>query len=357
MTNYDKELEISKMLKMWYKENKRSLPWRESNDPYKIWISEVILQQTRVAQGIDYYYRFIERFPTVSILAASSEEEVLKEWQGLGYYSRARNLHAAAKAVVLDYGGVLPDSHKALLSLKGIGEYTAAAVLSTAFNKPYAVVDGNVYRVLSRLFAIDTPIDTSKGRKQFAQLAKDLLDVKNPGIHNQALMEFGALHCIPTQPKCNTCPISHLCVAKQMNKQTNYPLKDKKIKIRKRYFHYFRVVANEYTFLNKRVGDDIWKNMYDFPLIETDKDMTFEELSETSAFKSLFKDAEVTFSINHKQVKHVLTHQHIYAIFHEVAVSKITPRFHDNFLKVKTEEVHKYPISRLIHRYLERISH
>ena len=357
MSNKHKLLEISKVLIMWYEENQRSLPWRESNDPYKIWISEIILQQTRVAQGLNYYFRFIERFPTISKLAASSEEDVLKEWQGLGYYSRARNLHAAAKAVINNYGGVLPDSHKELLSLKGIGEYTAAAILSTAYNKPYAVVDGNVYRVLSRLFALDTPIDTSIGKKQFAQLAKDLLDVDNPGIHNQALMEFGALHCTPAQPQCNTCPIGHLCVAKQINKQSHFPVKDKKTKIRKRYFHYFRVVVNGYTYLNKRVENDIWKNMYDFPLIETDKEMTFFELSQTSAFKTLFSDSEVTFFINQKQVKHVLTHQHIYANFHEVTVTKIASNFQNNFLKVKNKDVHKYPISRLIHRYLERISH
>lgn len=357
MSNNDKRLEISKMLIMWYEENKRSLPWRESNDPYKIWISEIILQQTRVAQGLNYYLRFIERFPTISILASSSEEDVLKEWQGLGYYSRARNLHAAAKAVITNHGGVLPNSHKDLLSLKGIGEYTAAAILSTAYNKPYAVVDGNVFRVLSRLFAIDTPIDTSIGKKQFSQLAKDLLDMENPGTHNQALMEFGALHCTPVQPQCSSCPIGYLCVAKQINKQTYFPVKEKKTKIRKRYFQYFRVVDNEYTYLNKRVENDIWKNMYDFPLIETDIDMTFEELSETSAFKALFNDSDVTFFINQKQVKHVLTHQHIYASFHEVTVTKTASSFRNSFLKVKNKDVHKYPISRLIHRYLERITH
>ena len=349
-------LEISKLLINWYEINKRSLPWRETNDPYKIWISEIVLQQTRVAQGLDYYFRFIKRFPSVESLAESSQEEVLKEWQGLGYYSRARNLHSAAKTVVSMFNGVIPNTHKEVISLKGIGEYTAAAILSIAYNKPYAVVDGNVNRVLSRLFAIDTPIDTSFGKKQFAKLAKDLLDIECPGTHNQALMEFGALHCTPTQPGCKSCPIGHLCVAKQINKQAHFPVKDKKTKITKRHFHYFRIVDNEYTFLNKRVENDIWKNMYDFPLIETDKDMTFVDLSETSAFKALFNDSDASFFINQMQVKHVLTHQHIYASFHEVTVTKTASSFQNNFLKVKNEDVHKYPISRLIHRYLERIT-
>ncbi len=357
MLNKYKQLEISNLLRSWYNDNKRNLPWRETNDSYKIWISEIILQQTRVTQGLNYYLRFIEKFPTIYSLADSSEEEVLKEWQGLGYYSRARNLHSAAKIVVSDFNGLIPDTYKDLLLINGIGEYTAAAILSIAYNKPFAVVDGNVYRVLSRLFAIKTPIDTAKGKKQFAKLAQDLLDENNPGIHNQSLMEFGALHCTPAQPQCITCPMEYLCIAKQLNIQTQFPIKEKKTKVRKRYFNYFRIAELGYTYLNKRVENDIWRNMYEFPLIETDKEITFEELIETSTFKALFENLEVRFHINQKQVKHILTHQQIYANFYEVESTLIESSFELKFLKVKIEDVHNYPVSRLIHRYLERIKH
>lgn len=356
VSNKYKQLEISKLLINWYEENKRILPWRETIDSYKIWISEIILQQTRVAQGLEYYIRFIKRYPSIHSLAESSEEDVLKEWQGLGYYSRARNLHTAAKLVVREYNGILPDNYKEIITLKGIGEYTAAAILSTAYNKPYAVVDGNVYRVLSRLFAIDTPIDSSKGKKQFTQLAQDLLDIENPGNHNQALMEFGALHCTPSQPQCSICPMKQICIAKQLNKQTQYPVKERKTKIRSRFFHYFRIIDNGFTYLNKRVENDIWRNMYEFPLIETNNEISFIELTETSAFKSFFHNSDVTFHVNQKQVKHVLTHQHIYTNFYEVITNKDDLNLDTNFLKIKIDDLHKYPISRLIHRYLERIT-
>lgn len=348
-----KQLEIRCLLKNWYEKNHRDLPWRNTNDPYKIWISEIILQQTRVAQGLKYYLRFIDKFPTIKSLAESTEHDILKEWQGLGYYSRARNLHTAAKMVVEEFNGTLPKTYKELLSLKGIGEYIAAAILSIAYDKPYAVVDGNVYRVLSRIFAIEAPIDTSTGKKQFAQHAQDLLDVANPGKHNQALMEFGALQCTPVQPQCHLCIMSHLCLAKKLNLQSELPVKQKRIKIRKRYFHYFDININGYTYLNKRVEDDIWKNMYEFPLIETDIKTSFNALIETSFFKELFKESDLIFELK-KEVKHILTHQHIYTLFYSVIGAKIDPSFDLNFLKVNINDVQMYPVSRLIHRYLER---
>mgnify|MGYP000757618191 FL=1 len=197
MLQYESELEISRILVEWYETYKRELPWRETRDPYIIWISEIILQQTRVVQGLEYFLRFTERFPDVASLAVAEEDEVLKYWQGLGYYSRARNLHAAAKSIMERFNGVFPENYKEVLSLKGIGEYTAAAIVSFAWNQPCPVVDGNVYRVLSRLFAVDTPIDTTKGKKQFAELAGMILDPKNAGTHNQAIMELGALQCVP----------------------------------------------------------------------------------------------------------------------------------------------------------------
>lgn len=253
--------EISHLLICWYNENKRDFPWRKTTDPYKIWVSEIVLQQTRVAQGWNYYLRFIEKFPTLQALAESSEKDVLNMWQGLGYYSRARNMHAAAQTIATHHNNKMPNTYKEIISLKGVGEYTAAAVLSFAFNKPYAVVDGNVYRVLSRLFAIDTPIDTARGKKEFAQLAQELLDVDRPGKYNQAIMDFGAMQCTPTMPLCATCPLQHLCVAFKLNLQPQFPVKQNKTKVRKRYFHYFHIKFDGTIYLHKRKENDIWKNM------------------------------------------------------------------------------------------------
>ena len=349
-----KRIDISQRLLKWYKENKRELPWRETRDPYKIWISEVILQQTRIAQGLNYYLRFVEKFPTVNVLAESSENEVLKSWQGLGYYTRARNLHKGAKTIVEMYDSKLPTTYKEILSIEGIGEYTAAAVLSIAYNKPYAVVDGNVYRVLSRLFAIKTPIDVTEGKKEFSRLARELLDVDNPGKHNQAVMEFGALHCTPAQPLCHSCPLEYLCIANQLHKQLDFPVKSRKVKVRNRYFHYFQIEYNGYTFINKRQDNDIWKNMYEFPLIETDVKASLTDLMKVKYFDKLFSDSDVTFHQNLKQVKHILTHQNIFASFYTVKATKLNEYLKSNFLKIRVDEVSLFPISRLIHRYLER---
>ena len=349
-----KQKKISALLIEWYNENKRSLPWRDTNDPYKIWISEVILQQTRVAQGLNYYLKFIEQFPTVNDLAESSEEEVLKAWQGLGYYSRARNLHKGAKAIVALHNSKMPTAYKEIISIKGIGEYTAAAILSIAYNMPYAVVDGNVYRVLSRLFAIETPIDTSAGKKQFAKLAQDLLDTSDPGKYNQAIMELGALQCAPVQPLCDSCPLQHLCAAGQLNMQSEFPVKSKKVKVRNRYFHYFQIKYDGYIYINKRTGKDIWKNMYEFPLIETEQETELSDLLVSDSFKSLFGDAEITIHSSAKQFKHVLTHQHIYANFYVVEIEKSDILLSDVFLKIQKDDISLYPISRLIHKYLEQ---
>lgn len=351
-----KQKDISSLLIEWYDENKRNLPWRDTNDSYKIWVSEVILQQTRVAQGLNYYLQFIKKFPTVVDLAASTEEEVLKAWQGLGYYSRARNLHQGAKTVVALHNNKLPTTYKEIISIKGIGEYTAAAILSIAYNKPYAVVDGNVYRVLSRLFAIDTPVDSSVGKKQFAKLAQDLLEVSDPGKYNQSIMELGALQCVPALPLCNSCPLQHLCAANQLDMQSQFPVKSKKVKVSNRYFHYFQIEYKGYTYLNKRIGKDIWKNMYEFPLIETEEDITLSDLLVSDSFKSMFGNTEITLYPSAKQVKHILTHQHIYANFYFVEIEKSDVFLTDNFKKIKKDDISLYPISRLIHKYLEQRS-
>ena len=344
---------ISSILLKWYETNLRALPWRDTTDSYKIWVSEVILQQTKVAQGLNYYLEFVKKFPTVYVLAESSEKEVLKAWQGLGYYTRARNLHQGAKSVVALHNGKLPKTYKEIISIRGIGEYTAAAILSIAFNKAYAVVDGNVYRVLSRLFAIETPIDTTIGKKQFSQLANSLLDRLQPGKHNQAIMEFGALHCTPAQPLCSTCPLQHLCQAYSLNMQTELPVKSKRTKVRNRYFHYFDIKHAESTYLNKREQDDIWKNMYEFPLIETSEDIDLSDLMTTEYFKTMFKDAKIVIHSVSKKIKHILSHQHIYAKFYVVELYGSDSSLANSYLKIQEDDLSIYPTSRLIHRYLE----
>ena len=252
----------------WYTINKRILPWRSTSDPYAIWLSEIIMQQTQIKQGSSYYTHFITQFPTVFDLAQASEDEILKLWQGLGYYSRARNMHYTSIDIVNQYKGKFPENYAMLLKLKGIGEYTAAAIASIAFNQPYAVVDGNVFRVLSRIFGIYTPIDSTKGKKEFNTLANKLLNTNDSGSHNQALMEFGALHCTPKRPNCHDCIFSNDCVAHNLQHIDKLPVKKGKQKIQERYFNFIVISDNEYIYLNKRTKKDIWKNLYEFPIIE-----------------------------------------------------------------------------------------
>lgn len=348
----EKDLRISNVLTRWYDSNRRELPWRDTSDAYVIWVSEVILQQTRVEQGYDYFSRFVEKFPTVKSLANADESEVLKLWQGLGYYSRARNMHATARIIDAEFGGVFPSKYRDVLALKGIGEYTAAAIVSFAYNQPYAVVDGNVYRVLSRLFAIDTPINTVKGKKEFAELAQALLDDENPGLHNQAIMEFGALQCVPSSPNCLECPLSSLCMSHAKGEEKMYPVKEKKQSVRDRYLYYFDIRCNEDMFLKKRVEKDIWQNLYELPMIEKEKSCKFEELQTEEKFQCLFASAK-NIRIRHiLEVKHVLSHQRIYASFYLVEVDDIS--LNGSFLRVKKINVDDYPVSRLVHKYLEQ---
>lgn len=351
----EKDLRLNSILIRWYEENKRDLPWRETTDPYIIWMSEIILQQTRVDQGYDYFNRFEAKYPTVDLLAAAEEDAVLKLWQGLGYYSRARNLHAAAKMIMSSFGGIFPRNYKDVLSLKGIGEYTAAAIVSFAYNLPYAVVDGNVYRVLSRLFAIDTPIDSSAGKKIFAELAQELLDESNPGLHNQAIMEFGALQCVPQSPDCQNCPAASLCIAYAQNKVSSFPVKIGKQKVRERYFHYFDIDQGDYTYLHKRDKKDIWENLYELPLIETDHSMSVDQLLVGFDFQSLFSGCDQVQVESVMQIKHVLSHQVIFASFYHVKVGGDQCFLNTDYIKVKKEDVDSYPVSRLVHKYLEKL--
>jgi len=269
---------FSNILIAWYLHNKRSLPWRETKDPYHIWLSEIMLQQTRVAQGLPYYEKFVSAFPTVHNLADASEDTVLKLWQGLGYYSRARNLHATAKYISNDLNGVFPNTFEELLKLKGVGDYTASAIGSICFNLPTAVVDGNVYRVLSRFFNINTPINSSEGIKTFKKLAQELLDTSNPGEFNQAIMEFGARQCAPQSPDCPNCVFNDKCLAFQTKKVKELPVKIRKTTVKKKYFNYLVFISDDQkTILQQRLEKGIWQQLYEFPLIEADKLISITE--------------------------------------------------------------------------------
>lgn len=268
-------MSLSKQLIFWYLQNKRELPWRKTKDPYRVWLSEIMLQQTRVAQGLPYFLKFTEAFPTVFDLAKAEESEVLKLWQGLGYYSRARNLHFTAKYISEELEGVFPKSYKELLQLKGVGDYTASAIASICYDESFAVVDGNVYRVLSRYFGVATSINSTKGIKEFKELAQTVIDETQPGVYNQAIMDFGALHCKPQNPLCDECPLAESCVALANNSVKELPVKEKKIKIKKRYFNYLvPVTEDNQTVLEERVGKGIWQGLYQFPLVETKKKRT-----------------------------------------------------------------------------------
>lgn len=341
---------FSEIIINWYRGHKRDLPWRESSDPYLIWISEIILQQTRVAQGYEYFIRFIQRFPDVNTLAEAEEDEVMKYWQGLGYYSRARNLHAAARSMK----GEFPKTYPEVLALKGVGEYTAAAICSFAYGMPYAVVDGNVYRVLSRYLGIDTPIDSTEGKKLFASLANELLDKCRPALYNQAIMDFGALQCTPQSPACLFCPLADSCAALSKGTVMQLPVKQHKTKTVNRYLNYIYVRAGAYTFINKRTGNDIWKNLFEFPLIETAESVTEETLLAHPEFVRLFAEKEQpVVRLISPNVKHVLSHRVLYANFYEVTLPEETNSF-SSYLKVRVDELEQYAVPKLIHAFLEK---
>lgn len=349
----DKEFRLGRVLMDWYQEHGRELPWRETKDPYLIWISEVILQQTRVAQGLDYFRRFVGRFPDVLSLAEAEEDEVLKYWQGLGYYSRARNLHTAARDIRDRFGGKFPDDYTAVLSLKGIGEYTAAAVCSFAWNQPYAVVDGNVYRVLSRVLGINIPIDSPGGKKYFAELAKQLLSVNQPALYNQAIMDFGAVQCVPKSPACLFCPLRDCCVAFASGQVGRLPVKAGKTVIKPRYFNYFHVRYGKDTLIAQRTAKDIWQNLYEFPLIETEREMELESLALLPDFKRLFEDTgEIRLIRRTETFKHVLSHRIIYARFYEIKVEKLSSAL-QQYRIIPETAFENYAVSRLISLYWE----
>ncbi|NUY81533.1 A/G-specific adenine glycosylase [Flavobacterium sp. MAH-1] len=337
-------MDFAKRLIDWYLQNKRDLPWRETVDPYKIWLSEIMLQQTRVSQGMPYYFAFTEAFPTVFDLANADEQQVLKLWQGLGYYSRARNLHSTAKTIAFDYTGNFPESYKELLHLKGVGDYTAAAIASFSYGEAVPVVDGNVFRVLARYFDVETDIASPKAKKEFATLAFELMPKDNPAIFNQAIMEFGALQCVPKNPDCAVCPMNDSCLALQKGKVAKLPVKLKKQKVTNRYFNYL-VYRDEKgnTLLQKREGKGIWQNLYEFPLIETDAEADLMMVSD-----KIENEILSISRINSVPIVHKLSHQQLFLTFWEVDV--------DGKLEngISTTEMMKFPVPIVLHNFMER---
>ena len=344
-------MEFSNSLLHWYLQNKRDLPWRNTLLPYPIWLSEIMLQQTRVAQGLPYFLSFMEAFPTVFDLAKADEEQVLKLWQGLGYYSRARNMHKTAQIIAFDLNGNFPNNYNDLLKLKGIGEYTAAAIASFAFNEVVPVVDGNVYRVLSRYFDIETDIASSSARKEFTALAKELIPNDNPALFNQAIMEFGALQCVPKNPNCEICIFNSSCAALQKKKVSELPIKLKKTKVTNKYFNYLVFLDDSNsTIINKRSEKGIWHNLYEFPIIETENEINFDDLYKL--VHKNYSNLEIkSISIyNDNQIIHKLSHQKLHINFYKVEVSKKLNQ------GIDLNSLRNYPFPIVIYNFIEKYS-
>lgn len=342
-------MDITKKLITWYSINKRDLPWRNTKNPYFIWLSEIILQQTQVAQGLPYYHAFTTKFPTVFDLANAEESQVLKLWQGLGYYSRARNLHASAKYIVNDLKGQFPNTFNEIIKLKGVGDYTASAIASICFNEETAVVDGNVYRALSRIYNISTPINTGKGFKEFKALAQQLIDKKEPATFNQAIMEFGARQCKPKSPDCSVCPFNSNCLALEQNKIGELPVKLKANKVKKKHFNFIVMLSSDQkTILEKREGKGIWQNLYQFPLIETLKSASRLDIEKELDSFSVLKNKEFDVSIyNEDAIIHKLSHQHLYTKFWIVSIDNKLPE------GVLIDKITNFPVPILIGNFIE----
>jgi len=333
----------------WYKINKRELPWRNTKNPYFIWLSEIILQQTKVEQGISYYYKFIKHFPTIQKLASADQELVLKLWQGLGYYSRARNLHASAKFIMKNYQGKFPDNYNEILNLKGVGTYTAAAVASFSFGLPYAVVDGNVIRLLSRIYGLNFPFESSIGKRYFIEIAQKLLDKSNPAENNQAIMEFGALQCTPKSPKCSICPFINDCIAFRTNAIDKFPIKSKKLKVKKRYLNYFLLKKGKQIFIGKR-NNGIWKGLYDLPFIEFLSTRTQTEVLKSNEWNIFFKNINYKITSVSNLSVHKLSHQHLYSRFWTLEVNNFKL---ENFSFKKSSKISELPVTRLLDKFLK----
>ena len=342
-------MNLSQILTAWYSVNKRNLPWRSTKNPYYIWLSEIILQQTQVKQGLPYYESFVANFPSIFDLANANENDVLKLWQGLGYYSRARNLHTSAIYVVNELNGVFPNTFKELLKLKGVGDYTASAIASICYNEPTAVVDGNVYRLLSRYYGIYTPINTAKGFKEFKAIAQEAIDENNPAEFNQAIMEFGARQCTPKGPDCPICPLNDSCYAFQKNKISELPIKLKTVKVGKKHFNFIVPISkNNKTILEQRKGKGIWQNLYQFPLIETKQEAVFLEIEQQLKTFDFIKNENFDLSLyNESVIVHKLSHQHLYAKFWIVSLD-------ENLSEgISAEKIHELPVPILIGNFID----
>jgi A/G-specific adenine glycosylase len=346
-------MSISSTLINWYLQKKRNLPWRTTQNPYYIWVSEIILQQTRVAQGTGYYERFLSTFPDIESLANSDLQEVLKTWQGLGYYSRARNLHAGAKYVVQQLNGKLPANFEDLKKIKGIGDYTAAAIGSFAFNLPVSLVDGNVNRVIARIYGIHDPINSTSGIKQIKTIAEKILDIKNPGAHNQAIMEFGALQCTIRNPDCASCPLKNDCLAYKRNEVNMLPVKIKNQKVRSRYFNYLVIFHDLMVYIIKRSDNDIWHGLYEFPLIETEGKVDEKDFIQTKEWDLIFGKNTWSIDLVSKEFKHKLTHQTIHAKFYVVKIKNALNK--QIGMLIKWSDIKQYPVSKLIDNFITTI--
>jgi A/G-specific adenine glycosylase len=341
-------MHFTKKVINWYSVNKRSLPWRTSINPYTIWLSEIILQQTQIKQGLPYFEAFIANFPTVFDLANASENKVLKLWQGLGYYSRARNLHQSAKYIANDLKGKFPNSYHDLLELKGVGDYTASAIASICFNEKCAVVDGNVYRVLSRYFGIKTAINSAKGKKEFKQLAQELLPKTKIGDYNQAIMEFGAIQCKPAKPNCDSCPLKDSCIAVNKNLITKLPIKDKKLKAVKKYFNFLVFISkNNTTLLEQRIDKGIWQKLYQFPLIESQNSITYQNLNLQLKKMLFLKNNNYSLYLyNQQEIIHKLSHQHLYCKFWIILVDVLPKK------AIDIKDLNSFPVPVIIEKFL-----
>jgi len=344
-------MNVSRVAGQWYDRHKRYLPWREDKNPYYIWLSEVILQQTRVAQGTPYYYKFIQSFPEIHDLAAASIEEVLILWQGLGYYTRARNLHKAANIIVHEYGGIFPDDYERIRKLPGIGDYTAAAVASLAFNRPYAAVDGNVFRLLARYLGITEAINTGAGKIVFNQAALELLDRDDPGRHNQAMIELGALVCLPGKPLCADCPLHDSCYAKKEKVIGELPVKVPKGKTTHRYFYYLIIRKDETVYIHKRGEGDIWALLYEFPLIESDRKIDPGSLMKTKSWQNFFSGRKIDVINISGEYKHTLSHQQLHTRFIEIRYQEAMHISNAKCINISNLKDHPFPV--LIHKFMK----
>jgi len=363
-------MKFSGIICEWYEKNRRDLPWRHTSDPYLVWISEIILQQTRVAQGLGYYLRFVEAFPDLKALAGASEDQVLLLWQGLGYYSRARNMHAAAKDLVENNMGKMPETHEDLLKMKGVGTYTASAISSICFGEAKAVVDGNVARVLSRIHGVDEPVNKTAGKRLIDSLAADMLtetleyqSCPDPGTHNQAMMEFGALQCLPSSPDCETCPLSLNCNALLTSRVKILPVKKPKRKATDRWMYFYILRCGEETILTKRDEQGIWRSLYHFPLLESSREHSEEEIC-TRLFPQLM--TQLTSGVNEGDpmqefliseisapLRHQLSHLTLYARFIHINLPFLPSSLPENSFRIPLARLEDYPIPRLVERYME----